>query len=133
MEGLIRSWDKGHIDADEMLSMVRSAFPSADSSEHVAALESVARGAITAASPCAAAAICQLVGLGDPLETASSLHRRSGSSLSEPQWLLWIAGYSYNWICSSGLNACYFSFPARQYADRHPRTPPWCWRHWRLR
>ena len=43
---------------------------------------------------------------------------RGGRPLTEPQWFAWIAGYSYNWICNSGLPACYFEFGDQQYADR---------------
>jgi hypothetical protein len=51
-----------------------------------------------------------LTGLGDPLATAYRLFNETKGALTEPQWFAWIAGYSYNWVCSSGLSACYFGF-----------------------
>lgn len=70
------------------------------------------------ASANAAAALCRLAGLGDPLNTANKLYNESDRPVTEPQWFAWIAGYSYNWICNSGLRACYFDFDDRQFADR---------------
>lgn len=70
------------------------------------------------ASANAAAALCQLAGLGDPLNTANKLFNESDRELTEPQWFAWIAGYSYNWISHTGLQACYFDFDERQFADR---------------
>ena len=118
IQDLIRSWDKDYINAPEMLAMVRAAFPDAGNPELKTAFESVARGEISPASPCAAGALCHLVGLGDPLDTVFNLFNSSDSDLSEPQWFLWIAGYTYNWVCNSGLSSCYFEFPVRQYGDR---------------
>ena len=114
----IESWDKGHISGTELLAAVRAAFPDCAHSDVLAALDSVARGRPTGASACAAAALCQLAGLGDPLDTAYELFNASERTLTEPQWFAWIAGYSYNWVCNSGLSACYFGFCDRQFADR---------------
>ena len=118
IQAVIRSWDKDFINVPEMLDMVRSAFPDTGNPEIESAFESVARGPISPASPCAAGSLCNLVGLGDPLDTAFNLFNSSDSGLSEPQWFLWIAGYTYNWVCNSGLSSCYFEFPVRQYGDR---------------
>lgn len=81
-------------------------------------MEQVARGPKTRASANAAAALCQLAGLGDPLDTAYRLFHTPGRTLTEPQWFCWIAGYSCNWVCNAGLSACYFDFGDRQFADR---------------
>jgi hypothetical protein len=115
---LIERWDKDHINGAELLAVVRGACPDCPDEDLRAAFDSVARGRPTQASACAAAALCQLAGLGDPLDTASKLFNSSDRTLTEPQWFAWIAGYSYNWVCNAGLSACYFSFDDRQFSDR---------------
>jgi hypothetical protein len=114
----LEQWDKSHIDGAELLTAVRHACPEASNDDLRAACDTVARGRPTMASANAAAALCQLAGLGDPLNTANKLFNESDRQLTEPQWFAWIAGYSYNWICNSGLRACYFDFDDRQFADR---------------
>lgn len=114
----VERWDKSHIDGAELLAAVRHACPEASNDDLRAACDTVARGRPTMASANAAAALCQLAGLGDPLNTANKLFNESDRQLTEPQWFAWIAGYSYNWICNSGLQACYFDFDDRQFADR---------------
>ena len=114
----IERWDKGHIDGMELLAAVRGACSNCPDEDLRAALETVARGPFTAASACAAAALCQLAGLGDPLVTASTLFHEPGRTLTEPQWFAWIAGYSYNWISNAGLAACYYDFDGTHFADR---------------
>lgn len=114
----IERWDKDHISGAELLAAVRGACPNCADEDLRAALDSVARGRPTKASACAAAALCQLAGLGDPLDTAYKLYNSSDRTLTEPQWFAWIAGYSYNWVCNSGLSACYFDFDERQFSDR---------------
>jgi hypothetical protein len=113
----IERWDKDYINGAELLAAVRGACPKCSDQDLRAALDAVAHGPFTAASACAAAALCQMAGLGDPLDTAYKLFQE-GRPLTEPQWFAWIAGYSYNWISNSGLRPCYFSFDAQQYADR---------------
>lgn len=114
----LEAWDQSSIDGAKLLAAVRKVCPGCSDEDLLAACEAVARGPRTAASCCAAAALCRLVGLGDPLDTVYQLIRESGRTLTEPQWFAWIAGYSYNWICNSGLSACYFGFDDRQFADR---------------
>jgi hypothetical protein len=114
----IEQWDKGYINGAELLAAVRRACPDCTDHDLRAALDSVARGCPTRASACAAAALCQLAGLGDPLDTAYKLRNETDRTLTEPQWFAWIAGYSYNWVCNAGLSACYFEFGDRQFADR---------------
>lgn len=114
----IERWDKGYINGAELLAAVRGAFPECPDQDLLAALDAAARGPSTAASACAAAALCQLAGLGDPLHTAYNIFHEGDRPLTEPQWFAWIAGYSYNWICNSGLSACYFGFDDKQFADR---------------
>lgn len=114
----VARWDKDHIDGAELLAAVRQACPEASNDELRAACDTVARGRPSRAAANAAAALCQLAGLGDPLNTANKLFNESDRQLTEPQWFAWIAGYSYNWICNSGLQACYFDFDDRQFADR---------------
>lgn len=114
----IERWDKGYIDGAELLAAVRVACPDCTDSDLRAALGSVARGRPTPASSCAAAALCQLAGLGDPLDTAYKLFNAADRTLTEAQWFAWIAGYSYNWVCNAGLSACYFDFGDKQFADR---------------
>jgi hypothetical protein len=114
----IERWDKGYINGAELLAAVRGACPDCPDLDLQAALDSVARGPLTAASACAAAALCQMAGLGDPLDTAYNLFNKGGRTMTEPQWFAWIAGYSYNWVCNAGLGACYFDFDDKQFADR---------------
>jgi len=114
----IERWDKGYINGAELLVAVRGACPKCPDQDLRAALDAVARGPLTDASACAAAALCQLAGLGDPLNTAYQLFNEGDHALTEPQWFAWIAGYSYNWVCNAGLSACYFSFGDKQFADR---------------
>lgn len=114
----IERWDKGYINGVELLAAVRGACPECPDQDLRAALDAVARGPLTAASACAAAALCQMAGLGDPLDTAYKLFHAGDRPLTEPQWFAWIAGYSYNWVSNSGLSACYFSFGDKQFADR---------------
>jgi hypothetical protein len=114
----IERWDKGYINGAELLAAVRGACPGCPDQDLRAALDAVARGPLTAASACAAAALCQVAGLGDPLDLAYRLFNEGGRTLTEPQWFAWIAGYSYNWVCNAGLSACYFDFDDRQFADR---------------
>lgn len=114
----IERWDKGYIDGAELLAAVRGACPDCPDHDLRAAFESVARGPLTAASACAAAALCQMAGLGDPLQVAYKRFNEGGRTLTEPQWFAWIAGYSYNWISNAGLGACYFEFDDKQFADR---------------
>ena len=118
LQSFLAGWDKGHIDADELLRSAEAAFPSASREELRAAVEAVAHGPFSPGSSCAAAALCRLHGLGDPLETAFELHNRSADLLTEPQWFLAIVGYGYNWICNSGLVCCYLDFGDQQFADR---------------
>lgn len=118
VRAFIERWDKGHILGAELLADVRGACPDCADSDLAAALDLVARGRPTSASACAAAALCQLAGLGDPLDTAYRLFNASDRTLTEPQWFAWIAGNSYNWVCNAGLSACYFDFGDRQFADR---------------
>jgi hypothetical protein len=113
----IERWDKDYINGAELLAAVRGACPKCSDQDLRAALDAVAHGPFTAASACAAAALCQMAGLGDPLDTAYKLFQE-GRPLTEPQWFAWIAGYSYNWIYNSGLPACYFEFDDQHYADR---------------
>jgi hypothetical protein len=114
----LERWDKGYINGAELLAAVRGACPGCPDQDLRAALDAVARGPLTAASACAAAALCQVAGLGDPLDLAYKLFNEGGRTLTEPQWFAWIAGYSYNWVCNAGLSACYFDFDDRQFADR---------------
>ncbi len=114
----IERWDKGYINGAELLAAVRGACPGCPDQDLRVAFDAVARGPFTAASACAAAALCQMAGLGDPLNTAYKLFNEGDRPLTEPQWFAWIAGYSYNWVCNSGLSACYFSFDDKQFADR---------------
>lgn len=114
----VERWDKGHIDGAEMLAAVRATYPDCTDGELRDVLDAVARGRPSPASACAAAALCRLAGLGDPLATAFELFHAKGRPLTEPQWFAWIAGYSYNWICNGGLDACYFGFGDQQFADR---------------
>ncbi len=114
----IERWDKGYINGAELLAAVRGACPDCSAQDLRAAFESVARVPFTAASACAAAAFCQMAGLGDPLDTAFRFVHAGDSTLTQPQWFAWIAGYSYNWICNAGLGACYFEFEDKQFADR---------------
>jgi hypothetical protein len=113
----IERWDKDYIEGAELLAAVRGACPKCSDQDLQAALDAVAHGSFTAASGCAAAALCQMAGLGDPLDTAYKLFQER-RPLTEPQWFAWIAGYSYNWIYNSGLPACYFEFDDQHYADR---------------
>ena len=112
----IRTWSDG--DGSALVEALPRAFPSSSIEEQRDALNRVARGEPTPSSALAAEALCRIAGLGDPLETASLLFNESDDALTEPQWFLWIAGYSYNWVCNSGLTSCYFEFDERQYADR---------------
>ena len=105
-------------DGARLLESIRAEFPAATTDEVASALATVARGEPCAAGPAAAAALCELAGLGDPLATADAIYNKSGEDPTEPQWFLWIAGYSYNWICNAGLSAVYFDFGDRQFADR---------------
>jgi hypothetical protein len=118
VRAIIETWDRGHISGSELLAAVRGICPDCADNDLRTALNSVARGRPTRASACAAAALCQLAGLGDPLDTAYRLFNTSDHTLTEPQWFAWIAGYSYNWVCNAGLSACYFDFGDRQFADR---------------
>ena len=113
----IERWDKDYVDGAELLAAVRGACPKCSDQDLRAALDAVAHGPFTTASACAAAALCQMAGLGNPPDTAYKL-AREGRPLTEPQWFALIAGYSYNWIINSGLTACYFHFDDPQYADR---------------
>ena len=113
----IERWDKEYINGAELLAAVRGACPDCPDQDVRAALDAVAHGPFTAASACAAAALCQMAGLGDPLDTAYQLFHAGDRPLTEPQWFAWIAGYSYNWVSNSGLSACYFSFDEKQFAD----------------
>ena len=115
---LVASWDKDSISVSQLLGGVRDHFPDASHSEVRAAVESVARGAFSPASSCAAAALCSLLGYGDPLKTAERIFGSANLQPTEPQWFLWIAGYSFHWICNSGLRCCYFEFDDRHFADR---------------
>ena len=117
---IIESWEKSYIEVDAMLQSVRSVFPQATADEIGAAAEEVARGAYSPASACAAATLCHLHGLGDPLDRAAELYNSTESEreLPEPVWFLWAAGSTYNLISNSGLSACYYEFEERQYADR---------------
>ncbi|MFO0475955.1 MAG: hypothetical protein ACK52K_12480 [Alphaproteobacteria bacterium] len=114
----IERWDKVYINGAELLAAVRGACPKCSDQDLRAVLDAVAHGSFSAASACAAAALCQMAGLGDPLDTAFKLFQGGGRPMTEPHWFAWIAGYSYNWICNSGLPACYFEFGDQQYADR---------------
>ncbi|MFO1054379.1 MAG: DUF4375 domain-containing protein [Planctomycetota bacterium] len=114
----IERWNKGYINGAELLTAVRKGCPNCRDQDLQAAFDSVARGRPTPASACAAAALCHMTGLGDPLDTVYKHFHESGRTLTEPQWYAWIAGYSYNWICNAGLDACYFAFGDRQFADR---------------
>jgi hypothetical protein len=114
----LERWDKSYIDGAEVLAAVRHACPEASNEDLSAACDTVARGRPTMASANAAAALCQLAGLGDPLNTANKLFNESDRPVTEPQWFAWIAGYSYNWIRHTGLQVCYFDFDERQFADR---------------
>ncbi|MEM7165818.1 MAG: DUF4375 domain-containing protein [Planctomycetota bacterium] len=116
MDEWILNWD-GRSGA-ELLEAIREQHPTASVDAKRQALDRVARGPYSAASSHAAAALCRLAGLGDPCATANQLYNESDQPLTEPQWFLWIAGYSYNWICNSGLSACYFEFDEKQFADR---------------
>ena len=113
----IERWDKDYIDGAELLAAVRGACPKCPDQDLRVALDAVAHGPYTTASGCAAAALCQMAGLGNPPDTAYKL-AREGRPLTEPQWFALIAGYSYNWITHTGLRACYFDFDDQQYADR---------------
>lgn len=114
---IIRAWDNDVIDADALLKSLRAAQPDASEGEIGGALESVARGDFSAASSCAAAALCQHRGLGDPVERASELYN-DDAELTDSQWVIWVASNSFGWILNSGLSACYYEFEARQYEDR---------------
>lgn len=118
LRDVVQSWSKDHIDVQELLSSVRESCPDASDDEVRRALESVARGPYSSASSCAAAALCHLHGLDDPLDTAAYIFNESDEEPTEPQWFLWCAGYTYNWICNGGLSSCYYEFTARQYGDR---------------
>lgn len=117
MRDIIEQWDKDYISGAELLQTIRAAHVSTND-EIRAALDAVARGRASRASACAAAALCELEGLGDPLETASIIRNETDDELTQPQWFLWIAGYTYNWICNAGLAACYTDFDDEHYADR---------------
>lgn len=118
LQAFLRGWDKDPIDGAALLCAASAAFPGVSHEELSAAVHAVARGAYSRASACAAAALCRFYGLGDPLESAFELRNTTGAVLAEPQWFLAIAGYSYQWICNSGLVACYLDFGDRQFADR---------------
>ncbi len=116
MDAWVQSWDGG--DGAALLVALAEQFPAASDSERRSALERIARGPCSPASTRAAQALCRLAGLGEPHETAYRLYNKSEGAPTEPQWFLWNAGYSYNWICNSGLSACYFEFDDRHFADR---------------
>ena len=116
IEDCIRSWDAG--DAAALLAAMDDTFPSASTEARASALECIAREHYSPTSMRAAETLCQLAGLGNPCDTAYRLYNDAQAELSEPQWFVWIAGYSYNWVCNSGLAACYFEFGEQQFADR---------------
>ncbi len=100
------------------LAFLRSVLRAWNDEQIVEAVECIARGAACPESVVAAAALCELRGLEhDPLDVAMELWEKPGHRLTEPQWFVWIAGYSYNWICNGGLSACYASFEAEQFED----------------
>jgi len=118
MRDFIERWDFSDVSGRRLLDAIRTTYAFCSDDEIREALGSVARGASSLASHAAAAALCELEGIGDPLATASRLYNESESQMTEPQWFVWIAGYSYNWICNGGLSSCYGDFGDRQFADR---------------
>ena len=117
LQDVVRSWGKDLVDAEALLASMLEACPDATPGEIDAALEAVARGEFSAASVCAAAALCVRAGIGDPVERASELYN-SDANLTDPQWVVWVASSSFGWILNSGLSACYYEFEEAQYRDR---------------
>jgi hypothetical protein len=118
LRAFIERWNKDYIKGSELLAALRRAHQDCTDDDVRVALGSVARDGPSATSAHAAAALCELAGIGDPLDTAMHLYNKSAAQLTEPQWFAWIAGYSYNWICNAGLRSCYSDFGDEQFADR---------------
>ena len=116
MDTWIRAWNGGSGAA--LAAALAREFPAATDADRSSALERVATGPFSASSTRAAQALCHLAGLGEPCDTAYERSNKSGSEPTKPQWFVWIAGYSYSWICNSGLSACYFEFDDQHFADR---------------
>ena len=97
---------------------VRDEFPQACSEELGLALETLAGGIPSAVSSRAAAALCQLRGIDEPL---SSVHRRfhdSDREMTEPQWSLWLASSTEEWIRESGFAACLSELTIVRFEER---------------
>ena len=97
---------------------VREEFPRARSEELGQALETLAGGIPSALSSRAAAALSQLRRIDEPLSAVHQLFHDSDREMTEPQWALWLASSTEEWIRESGFAACLSELTMVRFEER---------------